>query len=75
MQVPLVGPLVYVPMQFAAAWLLNRLLTDVPTRPPIAAVPGSQVIVTTLAPAFGSSDCTRPCSKWLLSVLLSDVPM
>ena len=37
MQVPLIGPLVYVPMQYAAAWLLNRLLTDVPTRPPAAA--------------------------------------
>ena len=49
MQVPLIGPLVYVPMQFAAAWLLNMLLTDVPTRPPVAApVPGSQVSI----PAF-----------------------
>lgn len=48
MQVPLIGPLVYVPMQFAAAWLLNMLLTDVPTRPPVAAstVPGSQVTIS-----------------------------
>ena len=43
MQVPLVGPLVYVPMQFAAAWLLHLLLTDVPTRPLVAALQGSQV--------------------------------
>ena len=43
MQVPLVGPLVYVPMQFAAAWLLHLLLTDVPTRPLVAASQGSQV--------------------------------
>ena len=47
MQVPLIGPLVYVPMQFASAWLLNMLLTDVPTRPPVAATaPGSQVTMT-----------------------------
>ena len=43
MQVPLVGPLVYVPMQFAAAWLLHLLLTDVPTRPSVAASQGLQV--------------------------------
>ena len=43
MQVPLVGPLVYVPMQFAAAWLLNLLLTEVPTRPLVPASQGLQV--------------------------------
>ena len=43
MQVPLVGPLVYVPMQFAAARLLNLLLTDVPTRPVVPALQGLQV--------------------------------
>lgn len=37
MQVPLIGPLVYVPMQYAAAWLLDLLLSDVPTRPALAA--------------------------------------
>ena len=43
MQVPLVGPLVYVPMQYASAWLLNMLLNDVPTRPAIAGSSGLQV--------------------------------
>ena len=43
MQVPLVGPLVYVPMQFAAARLLNLLLTDVPTRHVVPALQGLQV--------------------------------
>lgn len=28
MQAPVVGPLIYVPMQFAIAWLLNFLLTQ-----------------------------------------------
>ncbi len=50
MQVPLIGPLVYVPMQYAAAWLLNMLLTDAPTRPPVAgAATYSQVIPGFLA--------------------------
>ncbi len=53
MQVPLIGPLVYVPMQYAAAWLLNMLLTDAPTRPPVAgAATHSQVIPSSLTCAY-----------------------
>ena len=58
MQVPLVGPLVYVPMQFAAAWLLNLLLTDVPTRPLVAVSQGSQVTFQHACPCmFGHHLC------------------
>lgn len=37
MQVPFVGPLAYVPMQFAAAWLLDLLLRRQPPEGDIAA--------------------------------------
>ena len=37
MQVPFVGPLAYVPMQFAAAWLLDLLLRRQPARNDFAA--------------------------------------
>ena len=37
MQVPFVGPLAYVPMQFAAAWLLDLLLRRQPVEDEIAA--------------------------------------
>lgn len=39
MQLPFVGPLVYVPMQSAAAWLLDMLLRQQPAQGEIAAPP------------------------------------
>lgn len=70
MQVPLIGPLVYVPMQYAAAWLLDTLLTDAPTRPPIAgAAAHSQVVRSSLACAHcsgctGNADHDSSTGRW-----------
>lgn len=36
MQLPFIGPLVYVPMQFSAAWLLDRLLREQPATGEVA---------------------------------------
>ncbi|CAL5222653.1 g5049 [Coccomyxa viridis] len=62
MQVPLIGPLVYVPMQYAAAWLLNMLLTDAPTRPPFAGAATYSQIPEPPGAGYGGEPPTRPAS-------------
>ena len=69
MQVPLVGPLVYVPMQYAAAWLLDLLLSDVPTRPSVAAAATQAQVRTGSHACACCSGQSNPTEKWSLRVL------